>query len=955
MFHHNARNTGSDTRESPVLQALSFSNSPTIWRWQSGLSGSQIYRYQLDGVDVTGDNAATSYTLSATQPEGFYLFSVQECRIRNPDGSCGQWSNPASVSTLVDRTAPMTSFLLTEDLNGNVTVSLSCEDRLGDGRPGSGCEQTLYSLDGGVDTKYTDPITLTPQSQFEYYSIDRAENTEERQRITGDDVTLLNLEVQPPSIRPREAFELRGSLDQASDLQGVSGLPIHLIYQEPNPGTGLPGESCPDICWQGDEACPYDCHLVEGGQITDGDGRFSFSFADNNAFGADGIYRLEARFAGSALLGPSSNVRTLLVGDSAGYVVMVQGKFGDIISDRKSHEKTANRIYQTLLDRGFRAEDIRYFGYDATTAEAEPTKATIETVLTEWLPVQLQGVAAPVYFIGVDHGLDGVFYFDDNEQLSPTELDHWLDDLEAQINSSPNLGDIDRIVILGACYSGSFIPALSGKNGLADGFNGSNRVIITSATDQEESFKGPQEADNIRSGEFFLEELFQALGQSESLRNSFVTATAKTELSTRRDDSGNAQAEVKGAHTNSDVYLDDSVQHPLLDDNNDGSGSNVLTIGGDGDSDVLDQALGFGLPLLTNAPGQPAAVIEVNKNIYLAPSLDQVSTRLWARLNNDNRAIAPWLEIRRPTDTLNPSGTSTLQLTQTLERRFLSVNNHRWETGVNNFFFDPGRYETFVFVRDKLTDEISPAQRSVVYKNCEANRPPTMPKLLLPEDNASDIEPPAAIFDWTDAGDPDWSGNSDSCYPSEPPNRRLTYNLILSEDATEVLRLENLTTSATFVHNNTDTCPLTTLENGSCLKFDTEYCWYVEAVDAYGERATSKTHCFDTKPDTNPIPPMIFKGTVYSITSGARLANARISLLDGSGANITGAAGYYSLTLPLLSGDQVGNKARLTVEATGFRSFSFEETIVPNKVIDANVGLIPIAGTSPLIFEDGFE
>ena len=119
----------------------------------------------------------------------------------------------------------------------------------------------------------------------------------------------------------------------------------------------------------------------------------------------------------------------------------------------------------------------------------------------------------------VNHGNIGKFHVG-NEVITPTDLDTWLDKLEGDLaTAKPAALDKKRILFLGYCYSGSFINALSKKG----------RIIVTSAAKDEESYKGPNEPDNIRSGEFFMEELFKELGRGYSLKESFQKATDKTE------------------------------------------------------------------------------------------------------------------------------------------------------------------------------------------------------------------------------------------------------------------------------------------------------------------------------------------------------------------------------------------------------------------------------------------
>ena len=88
---------------------------------------------------------------------------------------------------------------------------------------------------------------------------------------------------------------------------------------------------------------------------------------------------------------------SLLVGVSAGYAIIVQGK---ITSKEgiKSHNKTTNRIYDKFIERNFEADDIYYFNYDTsqTGVDASPTKAGIQDAIETWAKDKLSTSPAPL-------------------------------------------------------------------------------------------------------------------------------------------------------------------------------------------------------------------------------------------------------------------------------------------------------------------------------------------------------------------------------------------------------------------------------------------------------------------------------------------------------------------------------------------------------------------------------
>ena len=522
----------------------------------------------------------------------------------------------------------------------------------------------------------------------------------------------------------------------------------------------------------------------------------------SQVFNLKGSYTLQAVYAGSVtLLEAFSENQTVLVGSSAGYAIIVQGKLTNE-EGMAAYDKTLNRVYNRLIDRGFRKEDIRYFNYDDTQAGvySVPNQAAIQSALETWVSEKLNAVPAPLYLIMVDHGSRDTFYLGD-ETITPTELNQWLNTLESQLNNTAQLEP--RSVIIGACYSGSFIPALS-KAG---------RTIITSATAWEVSYKGLKEDDGIRSGEFFIEELFQQLWRGASLKAAFEQTTQRTEMFTR---SGHISA------NKANPFLDDAVQHPLLDDNGDSVGSNVLLTDGDGQK-AASIFLGAGLDFQTNA--NAADIIAVNPTIYLSDS--ETRALLFLIVNDPDLVDPAIIEIRPPSKILMAQD-STEQIDIDLENRFLEYNaaTGRFEIDYNDFT-ESGRYEIFYTVRDVDSGEISPVQRSVVYKNKPNNSPPNAVALILPANGTKTRT--VLVFDWESAVDPD--------------NDPITYNFIIAED----IHFNKI------VHQQEElAASLAIVDDRAGLKDLTQYYWKVEAVDSYGAMTSSETFTFTTNnPSTN--------------------------------------------------------------------------------------------------------
>lgn len=593
--------------------------------------------------------------------------------------------------------------------------------------------------------------------------------------------------------------------------------------------------------------------------------------ANNISFDTPGQYLLQAEFVGNIqMAATTSDAISLLVGSSAGYAIIVQGKLPNE-SGLESHNKTANRIYDTLKDRGFVDQDIFYFNYDDTQlgVDAVPTKTGVQNAI-ETLNTSVESRPASVYLIMVDHGgevVDGVseatFYLND-ETITPTELDTWLDTLEGHLatydstNGTSLLTDNKRVVIMGACYSGGFVPGLSA----------SDRIVISSASAHEQSYKGPTEDDGIRVGEYFLEELFLELGDGSDLRSAFQEATDKTEVWTRGGDLSANSA---------NGFNDDAVQHPLLDDNADTVGTNAVFSNSDDGQIAKDIVLGFNQDSLTNDAFNPADIVKVTETLYLDNLTSSAQLVLYA--NDPYQVNQAYVEIRTPDTTLSSVGDDTTeQLSNDFIRRAFTPPTTSGAPYTLDYsdFAQAGQYEVFYYVNDRFTGALSPAKRSLVYKNRDdGGDPNTAPgsfTLLSPGAttwNGTDTEQTILSFDWQDAVDTDL-------------NSAVTYTLQIADDAgftgfssvndadaceasDVIYKQEELTASSTFVNETAMLCD------------DTSYYWRVIAVDEYGLNTTSTDtfifHTDDTNAQIGTIVALVESSVTATQLTGANVAN----------------------------------------------------------------------------------
>ncbi|MCP4696265.1 MAG: hypothetical protein GY862_05395 [Gammaproteobacteria bacterium] len=611
-----------------------------------------------------------------------------------------------------------------------------------------------------------------------------------------------------------------------------------------------------------------------------------------DGFTQAGTYTLQAHFTGTPLLTPAVSLRqTVLVGRSAGYALIIQGKTAGE-EGLASHNKTANRIYKKFLERGFEKENIFYFNYEPgqdvdgngfSDDIAGIPGGSIAGILPE-LQSRINGSPAPFYLVLVDHGdREGHFYLE-NDTVRPEDISAFLQALEDGL--SPKARELPRVAVLGYCFSGSAIPALSGPN----------RVIVTSAARNEESYKGPMEDDGIRGGEFFLEEFFLRLGRGDAFQDAFTYAAERTKLYTRRG----------GGFVN-DM---DAVQNPQIDRNGDGRGHGDLNAEtGDG-VDLSKLYLGAGSDFDSNYGGNPADILGVTPTIFL--SSEETRASLFIDVNNARSVGQAPVEIRLPGTELSLPGASAgsaeqRELPETAVIRIpgdlicTQFADRRQCKREVDLFKDPGKYELYYFVTDSETGDISPMRRSVVYKAKENNPPPAPFNLLLPADGAETRF--TVWFDWETSFDPEG----------------VSYTFLLATDGKNfdnavVHKQEELLLPAAMIDRNTR------IEDGRIdgsagLQDLTTYYWKVEAADPYGAKTASPIFSFKTD-DTN----LVFGGCT----------DAALTLNTGD-TDLNGGCPWYRpktgiLRLPVVTLHGLSERYTVTLQGNG-GSFTLDTEI----------------------------
>ncbi|MFC1841037.1 carboxypeptidase regulatory-like domain-containing protein [Thermodesulfobacteriota bacterium] len=599
-----------------------------------------------------------------------------------------------------------------------------------------------------------------------------------------------------------------------------------------------------------------------------------FLFEGISGFSDSGDYVMRAYFTGNSIFYQSdSPLISLVVGSvgSVGYAILIEGKIPNE-EGVESHNKTANRVYRSLKERNFRDDDIYYLNFDDTQVGVDvvPSKNAVKNAIETWAMNKMNSDPSPLWIIMIGHTSDEAFYID-SETIQSNDIDEWIDNLEANLVESALAQK--RIIAIGTSYSGSFIPEISG----------SGRIIVTSSAANEPAYKGTLEPDGIRSGDYFLEDFFRELKQGKSLKSSFYSATERTEIITRRDTF--LQNERKYP------YFDNAVQHPLLDDDGDGKGSNFLYGGGEGDGYESLVYLGIG-SYSPDSPNNPAGILEVTETIYIDQTSN--SSQLWVKSNNDSKVSSIWMEIRSPSVSLFEQ-ISTSQLELELPKNHMSYSSPEslWQT-TSDYFIENGMYEIYYYVVDVDTEEISPMMRSILFKNKVNNNDPEQFNLIEPPNSAEVLT--ILILKWECSVDPD--------------NDPVTYTVEISEDSdfsNIVYRAERITHE---YHN---------ISFEASLSDSTNYYWRVIAIDPYGAHTYSEIRTFYTN-NVNYIPGFL-NGIVID-SNGNPVEEAVISLLGTFDSTVSDADGFFNFFG--WSGDYT-----LTINAAGYKPF-IKEIDIPS-------------------------
>jgi len=527
----------------------------------------------------------------------------------------------------------------------------------------------------------------------------------------------------------------------------------------------------------------------------------NYKLLSYKGFDQIGMWQLQTVFEGNESYSPcESNLINLEVIRSAGYAIIIQGKI-ETSEGLKSHFKTLQFVYNTFKDQGLFEEDIKFFHYynDEIPYDNKnifkPDKSRIEYAISNWAITKVNENPSNLYIVMVDHGKNGTFYLD-QETITSKELKGYIEKFENGLNE--NAKNIKIVTILGFCFSGSFIEDLSGQN----------RVIITSAAKDEYSFKGPIIESNIRDGEYFVTQFFKGVLKNYSIKQAFEKAVNLTEKYL-------SPSEI--TYENNSPYYDQSMQHPLIDDNGDELGSNDLAfINQDGD---LSNTIYIGTSVIMI--NSNIEIIEVADTIFLSENEISTEGQLWAKLNNNNVSSVV-MELKPPDYEIKIRTNEQAELI--LDRKMgVLKNDYMWFIDKTNEFkiTEPGMYRVYYFIKDNESDDwnTSVDKETIIYKNKQGNKPPNEFSLIYPIDSQvvypiyiKDKDKYFVLLRWNEAMDPD----------KDP----ITYTIYLSKSNSFP---QTDTYKQPLVDSNTYLFELPDLWDN-----ETKIYWKVRAIDKYG-------------------------------------------------------------------------------------------------------------------------
>ena len=590
-----------------------------------------------------------------------------------------------------------------------------------------------------------------------------------------------------------------------------------------------------------------------------------------------GTWTARASYAGNAGLeweASGTLEQEVFVNAHAGYAVVIEGsQFADGSPQELSVQKSSDLVYRTLIARGFTSDRIFYFGQSiGGDVDALATNSDINNYLVSNNPVDgldsllelSKATAAPLHVFVVGQAQKGgVFYLNpDNgpasqpETLSATQLDSILDTLELE----PAMQAQPRTITIATPYSGGFIPLLSSATP-------AGRIVLTSTTAAGPAFKGPEEQDGIEPASLFLGELVSRLAEGNDLNNSYEFARSQSAQFSRADDSNLTAA---------GQYVDNSLQKTMLDDNGDGVGSHLLSIGSVGGI-ANDGAVASSVYLGNGNTDSNDFQVSNTQNLAAPSSATLILTQESGTPSNN------WTVAIRDPDIMLNSIASEEQISLPFTRLNMFQFNGTFFTSYN--FSQSGKYEAWLWGEDAITGRETLSKRSVIYVDTAGNLAPSAPVINYPVSGETNIGTQFEI-DWQPSTDADGDA--------------VTYRLLISTannvtggvlDAANVQFQADEFTSSSFSVSAT-----------AALVAGSRYYWQVISIDRWGAQTVGPVQDF-TPTDPGSVYSLfsLFGGTVRSGLTSA-LQGATVTWLPAINSDPSDESGIYFMRASLVVG-----------------------------------------------------
>ena len=327
-----------------------------------------------------------------------------------------------------------------------------------------------------------------------------------------------------------------------------------------------------------------------------------------------------------------------------------------------STQMCANFAYRTLTYQGFTKESIYYLTSDTDLdldsngmlddVDGDATNSNLQKAITEWAKD-----ANSVLLYLTDHGGTGTFRMSGTETLSATDLDTWLNTLQATMPGKV-------IVVYDACESGSFLPMLTPPSG-------KERIVMTS-TSSDETAKFVTQG-SISFSSYFWTHIFNGV----NIMDAFDL-------------------------TNEALGISFNDQHPLVDADGNGVGNETK------DYALINNIyIGNGTEIYGDAP----VIGSVSEDQTIT---DATSALLSAFEVTDDDGIARVWAVIRPPD--YGQGASDNPVTELPSVDLMPIGGDQYE-GTYTGFNIKGTYQIAIYAMDRIGNTSIPELTTVSIEN----------------------------------------------------------------------------------------------------------------------------------------------------------------------------------------------------------------------------------------------